>query len=134
MKMNEGIKGKDLSRIISQILRLSNFSKAKKIDIREFLLHIEGEHADDTFKTTKDIELALLCGAKDWLHHVQGCAKFGMYPQCSKINKFYFGHDNAEWGKTPTGADSDKFEAHQLDRACNSLCWLAFHLNLVKFM
>lgn len=132
--MNEGIKGKDLARIISQILPLSNFSEAKKIDISEFLRHIGENYADDAFLTAKDIELALLCGAKDWLHHVQGCSEFSMYPQCSEINKFYFGHDDAQWGKTPTGVDCAKFEAHQLDQACNSLCMLAYHLNLVKFM
>lgn len=72
----------------------------------------------------------LLCGASDWLHHVQGCSHFSLYPSCSNINMHYFGEDSDTWGKTPSGQDCDRYEARALEAACRSLCRLADCLGL----
>lgn len=89
--------------------------------------------ADGTFtapRTYNEMRETLLCGARDWLHHVQGCSHFSLFPNCSIINLHYFGKDSDVWGKTPSGQDCDRYEARALEVACSSLCRLADSLRL----
>ncbi len=93
--------------------------------------------SDGTFLATESapgsyakMEETLLCGARDWLHHVQGCSHFCLYPNCSAINWHYFGQDSDTWGKTPSGRDCDRYEAVALGVAAKSLCRLADGLGL----
>ena len=72
----------------------------------------------------------LLCNARDWLHHVQGCSHFALYPACVALNLHYFGEISDTWHKTPSGQDCDRYEARALEVACRSLCRLADSLRL----
>ena len=103
-------------------------------DMRQMAYYFKDEFCLDTAENAPvnmiKMEEILLCCARDWLHHVQGCSHFGFYPACTNINLHYFGKDSDTWGKTPSGKDCDRHEAVALGMACHSLCRLADSLRL----
>lgn len=94
-------------------------------DIVEMLTYLRDNHGDmkmpGYWAMYSKIMPLLLCGAEDWLHHVQGRYGFGAYPDCTAINQYYFGEDSGVWHKTPTGRDSDKFETACLETAARKV-------------
>ena len=107
----------------------------------EDMQHMASSFADETFLDTAKnapvdmfkMQEILLCGARDWLHHVQGCSHFALYPNCSAINLHYFGEDSDTWGKTPSGRDCDRYEARALEVAYRGIFRLAESLRLFSY-
>lgn len=93
-------------------------------DMKEMLIFLRDEYGDMKMPGYWELYekiMPLLCDTKDWLHHVQGCSHFSSYPDCTAINQYYFGKDSGVWHKTPTGQDSDKFEAACLETAARKV-------------
>lgn len=94
-------------------------------DMAEMLIFLRDEYGNmkmpGYWAMYNKIMKILLNSANDWLHHVQGCSHFSSYPNCEDINKYYFGRESGVWHKTPTGRDSDKFEAACLETAARKV-------------